>query len=48
MFQIIWNCNLDVEDFCYPIYKFKRFDLKEQNASSGFNFRFDSPLVRID
>lgn len=40
LIEIIWDCNLDFSNSCFPKYEFRRFDTKETNTASGFNFRF--------
>ncbi len=40
LIDIIWECDLDWNDICFPTYQFRRFDTKETNTASGFNFRF--------
>ena len=39
LIEINWSCNLDTTDICIPNYSFRRFDSKESNAATGFNFR---------
>jgi hypothetical protein len=41
LIEIIWNCNYDSITNCLPVYSFRRFDTKESNTASGFNFRFE-------
>jgi hypothetical protein len=38
--DILWNCDLDWDDACFPTYQFHRFDTKKTSTASGFNFRF--------
>ena len=40
LIDINWDCDLDFNDSCFPEYQFRRFDTKETNTASGFNFRF--------
>ena len=38
--DIIWDCDFDFNRQCLPKFGFRRFDTKETNTASGFNFRF--------
>ncbi|CAF0928545.1 unnamed protein product [Brachionus calyciflorus] len=40
LIEILWNCDFDFTTKCLPKYSFRRFDTKETNTASGFNFRF--------
>lgn len=40
LIEIVWDCNFDFETSCLPKYQFHRFDTKETETASGFNFRF--------
>jgi P2X purinoceptor 4 len=48
LIDILWNCNLDWGDSCFPTYQFRRFDTKETNTASGFNFRFANKYFEND
>ncbi|KAF3850868.1 hypothetical protein F7725_012640 [Dissostichus mawsoni] len=38
---INWNCNLDLDySYCQPTYSFRRLDLRKDQASSGYYYRF--------
>lgn len=45
LIEIIWNCDFDFHSPCLPIYSFRRFDTKESNTASGFNFRFANKFI---
>lgn len=40
LIEIIWNCDFDFQSSCLPKYYFNRFDSKQTDTASGFNFRF--------
>jgi hypothetical protein len=45
-FNILWNCNLDVdEERCIPRYSFKRLDNEQDIVAAGWNFRRVFPAV---
>jgi hypothetical protein len=45
LIEIIWNCDFDFKTTCLPTYHFRRFDTKESNTASGFNFRFANKFI---
>ena len=48
LIEIIWNCNFDFGGHCLPQYSFRRFDTKESNTATGFNFRFANKFKMND
>lgn len=42
LIEIIWTCDFDFGAPCLPEYGFRRFDSKDTNTASGFNFRFSN------
>ncbi|CAF0949069.1 unnamed protein product [Brachionus calyciflorus] len=46
--DIIWECDFDFNKQCLPKFGFRRFDTKETNTASGFNFRFANKFRMYD
>ncbi|RNA03750.1 P2X purinoceptor 4, partial [Brachionus plicatilis] len=40
LIEIIWDCDFDFQSSCLPKYFFHRFDSKQTDTATGFNFRF--------